>query len=210
MTSTLCRTWPLAFLFALCVAGCVSNPTATPSIISVEEWGGIRATPDIQRQAKLHRPHQLKWITLHHGGVIMAAERDPKEYLLNLQKWSRDTRQWSDIPYHYLIDLDGKIYEGRDVTIAGDTNTEYDPSGHALIMLMGDYNKQIATQKQLDSVVDAMVMIARQFNLSADTIAMHKTYSKQTECPGKQLAELIEQGYFKNRVAAALHKSRPL
>jgi hypothetical protein len=195
----------LAMLVVASLNGC-AHQKATTNIVSVEEWGGVRATTDIQRKAASHRPHQIKWITLHHGGVIMAPERDPKEYLLNLQKWSRDIKQWSDIPYHYLIDLEGRIYEGRDVMVAGDTNTEYDPADHALIMLMGDYNKQTANQKQLDAVVEAMTMLARRFNLSADTIAMHKTYSRQTECPGKQLAELIERGYFKDRVAAALRE----
>jgi hypothetical protein len=44
-----------------------------------------------------------------------------------LQDWSRNTRKWLDIPYHYIIDLDDRIYEGRD------TNTEYDSAGQALI-----------------------------------------------------------------------------
>jgi hypothetical protein len=127
-------------------------------------------------------------------------DKDPQQYLRNLQTWSRNTRMWADIPYHYLIDLDGKVYEGRDIRYAGDTNTEYDPTGHALIVVLGNFEEVDPNPAQLQAVVDTMAMIARQFNISPATIAGHKDFSKQTACPGRSLYPYLESGYFRREV----------
>ena len=99
------------------------------------------------------KPHVPKFITLHHGGVAFLRDKDPKQYLRNLQSWSRGTRLWADIPYHCLIDLDGNVYEGRDVNYAGETNTEYDPSGHALIVVLGILGFKQYTVLTADTIV---------------------------------------------------------
>jgi N-acetylmuramoyl-L-alanine amidase len=170
------------------------------NVISVEDWGGTRSPAG---KGKAHKPMH---ITLHHGGVAFLRDKDPTQYLRNLQTWSRNTRMWSDIPYHYLIDLDGKVYEGRDVMIAGDTNTEYDPSGHALIVVLGNFEEVEPNQAQLDAVTATMTMLARRFNIAPDKIGGHKDYSAQTACPGKSLYPYLQNGYFRERVAKNLAK----
>jgi len=45
-------------------------------------------------------------------------------------------RNWIDIPYHFLIDPNGNVYEGRNVFTVGETATEYDPTGHLLILVL--------------------------------------------------------------------------
>jgi hypothetical protein len=188
-------------MLMITLTGCATSPApsiATPKIIAVEDWGGTRITSTNSKQ------HVPKFITLHHGGVAFLRDKDPKQYLRNLQSWSRGTRMWSDIPYHYLIDLDGNIYEGRDVNIAGDTNTEYDPTGHALIVVLGNFDEVAPNQAQLDAVTNMMVTLAKRFNIAPSKIAGHKDYSAQTACPGKSLYPYLQDGYFQKRVAALL------
>ena len=168
------------------------------NILSVEQWGGTLA---IEAQA---RKHVVRKITLHHQGESFLKERDPQLYLRNLQAWSRNTRKWLDIPYHYIIDLDGLIYEGRNINYAGDTNTDYDPSGHALIEVVGNFEEVEPTQAQLDAVVRAMTMLAAKYKISPDSISGHKDFSTQTVCPGKNLYRFLESGYFRDRVRANL------
>lgn len=36
-----------------------------------------------------------------------------------IRRWHKNERGWSDIGYHYVIDLDGTIEAGRDVETAG-------------------------------------------------------------------------------------------
>jgi hypothetical protein len=170
-------------------------------VISVDEWGGTPMNATELASAKRHQP---KFITLHHGGVAFLRDKDPRQYLRNLQSWSRGTRKWADIPYHYLIDLDGNIYEGRDINFAGDTNTEYDPAGHALIVVLGNFDEVDPNVKQLEAVSATMTMLARRFQISPDKIAGHKDFSSQTTCPGKSLYPYLQNGYFRDRVAANL------
>ena len=194
-------------IIMMTLAGCATSVApsfATPTIIAVEDWGGTRLTSTSRStNSKQHVP---KFITLHHGGVAFLRDKDPKQYLRNLQSWSRGTRMWSDIPYHYLIDLDGNIYEGRDVNIAGDTNTEYDPTGHALIVVLGNFEEVSPNQAQLDAVTMMMVTLAKRFNIAPSKIAGHKDYSAQTACPGKSLYPYLQDGYFHKRVQLLLNK----
>lgn len=167
-------------------------------IVSVADWGGTPADP------ALARTQTIGYITLHHQGEPFPQGKDPIQYLRNLQTWSRTTKHWLDIPYHYIIDLDGKIYAGRDIRYAGDTNTEYDPMCHALIEVVGNFEEVEPNQKQLDAVVDLMAMLAAKYKVPLDHIASHRDYSAQTVCPGKNLYRYVQEGYFRKKVAQRL------
>ncbi|MBP6531308.1 MAG: N-acetylmuramoyl-L-alanine amidase [Burkholderiales bacterium] len=198
------RTLPLLITFVAFAAltGCaaravVSVDALQPAIVPVEAWGGSRVNVGATRT------HEIKHITLHHGGVDFHQGSDAPHYLRNLQMWSRNTRGWPDIPYHYLIDPDGKIYEGRDITLAGDTNTEYDPVGHALVVVLGDFDKIDPNAAQLDATVNVMAMLAKRYNVAPTTIQSHRDYAK-TSCPGAKLYPYIATGELARRVAAKL------
>ena len=184
----------LAALFAISAAA----QAADPRIISVEEWGGTAA------DASKARLQEIKYITLHHQGESYPPGTDPIAYLRHLQTWSRETKHWLDIPYHYIIDLDGHIYEGRKIEYAGDTNTEYDPKGHALIEVVGNFEEVQPNAAQLDAVVDLMAMLAKKYKVAPATIHGHKDYSAITVCPGENLYRYLADGTIQRRVAERL------
>jgi len=180
-------------------AGCSSSKefsarTTEEQIMSVQQWGGTPANDSLGKK------HLITHITLHHQGEPFPKGKDPIQYLRNLQNWSRREKKWIDIPYHYIIDLDGKIYEGRNINYAGDTNTEYDPTGHALIEVVGNFEEVEPNEEQLDATVNLMTLLAIKFNVLADSIRGHKDYSSKTVCPGKNLYPYLENGYFKEKV----------
>lgn len=189
----------LSFLLSLMILGCSSSKEFSynnfeSGIISVAQWGGIPAADSLARK------HTITHITLHHQGEPFPKGKDPIQYLRNLQTWSRNSKKWIDIPYHYIIDLDGKVYEGRNINYAGDTNTEYDPSGHALIEVVGNFEEVEPNEAQLDAVVRTMTWLAVKYNVPADSIRSHRDYSQQTVCPGKNLYRYVQNGYFKEKV----------
>jgi N-acetylmuramoyl-L-alanine amidase len=198
--------------FALCITGCATvgeenganNKSLWPSIINVQMWGG---TPIDAARIPAAKTHRITHITLHHGGVAFLRDKDPIQYLRNLQTWSRNTRMWLDIPYHYLIDLDGNIYEGRDINFAGDTNTEYDPTGHALIVVLGNFEEVDPNPAQLEAVTAMMAALAATHRVPIENIAGHKDYSAQTVCPGKSLYPYLTSGYFRREVTARLARA---
>lgn len=98
----LARTLPL-LSFALALAGCALKP-AVPDVpvVMAGDWGGTAADPTRARR------HTITHITLHHQGEPFKPGADPRQYLRNLQTWSRNSKGWLDIPYHYIIDLEGR------------------------------------------------------------------------------------------------------
>lgn len=103
----------LILLVAGTLAGCL-GPSALdyPGGLEVmlrSEWGWTKSENPIPE-------HAISKITIHHGGVAFSEDRDPAEYLRSLQKWSRSDPGWMDIPYHFAIDLQGKVYEATGTT----------------------------------------------------------------------------------------------
>ena len=152
-------------------------------LINRAEWG---STDSLVESYK----HTISYITIHHGGEIYEDEKDTYEYLKNLQTWSRNDRKWIDVPYHYIIDRKGKIFEGRPLEYKGDTNTTYDPSGHALIVVLGNFEEQELLQDQITSLKVVTDFLAKEKSVTSDKIKTHKDYA-ETLCPGKKLTEYL-------------------
>ncbi|HKW49424.1 MAG TPA: peptidoglycan recognition family protein [Gemmatimonadaceae bacterium] len=181
-------------LVALEVATVASLP---PNVASSLVAGGAKM--------RLRVPQHITSITLHHEGSPepLRPSDDPVAKLRGLQSWGERDRNWWDVPYHFLIDLDGRIYEGRDWHYMGETNTTYDPSGHLLISILGNYNRQEPTQKQLDAIADLMAWATTEFHVPLDSIRGHYQYA-ETNCPGKNLRKYLEDGTFRRMVQARL------
>jgi N-acetylmuramoyl-L-alanine amidase len=180
-----------AALATLLVAGgCADMGRKTPPpdlrIQSVAEWGGApTALPAL--------PQPITRLTLHHQGEVWKAGTDVPSYLRRLQDWSKNARGWADIPYHYVVAPDGLVYAARPVQIAGDTNTDYDPRGHLLVMLLGNFEEQEPTVAQWHSTVLLMAQTLKQHGLDASVMGAHRHFSSQTVCPGAKLFARFEE-----------------
>ncbi len=149
--------------------------------------------------------HVLARITIHHEGTKLLISDDAAQKIKRIQVWGMGPdRNWTDIPYHFLISPDGNIYEGRDVSTVGETNTEYDPTGHLLISCLGNLEEQEITEKQLRSLINLIAYCSKKYKLPIESMAAHRDYSKQTSCPGKNLYKYLENGYLKAEVKKLL------
>lgn len=157
---------------------------------------------------RLRIPHEITHVTLHHSGSPepLRPEDDPVAKLRGLQAWGRTDRNWWDVPYHFLIDLDGRIYEGRDWRYMGETNTTYDPRGHLLISVIGNYGIQEPTPAQIDAIAELMAWGIARFDLPLDRIGGHYDHA-ETSCPGTHLRRYLEDGTFRQRVEALLRSA---
>jgi hypothetical protein len=138
-------------------------------------------------------------ITIHHTAVLQKPDRSLKDKLQALQKFSQNEGQlgngkpkpaWPDVPYHFYIDCHGGIAEGRDVNAVGDTNTEYDPTGHALVVLEGNFEDEQVTDAQWASLVKLVSWLAVRFQVAPADVQGHQDYA-QTQCPGKHLEAML-------------------
>jgi len=175
----------------------IATPESELKMVSRSEWGWVDLSETLPE-------HTIQYITLHHGGEDFPADKDVIAYLRNLQSWSRSDKGWIDIPYHYMIDLEGTIYEARPIQYPGDTNTSYDPTGHALICVMGNYENQTLSPEQLEAVIRLSAKLAAEYEVPVDRIKGHKDYA-ETACPGEDFYRYIADGTIAAGVQAQLY-----
>jgi hypothetical protein len=183
-----------AGLVALEVATVASLP---PQVASSDVAGGA--------DMRLRIRHTITHVTLHHTGdaTPLLPGEDPVRRLRGLQSWGASDRNWWDVPYHFLLDIDGRIFEGRDYHYMGETNTSYDPGGHFLISAIGNYERQEPTPATLGAIADLMAWALKEFDLPLDRIGGHYNYAK-TGCPGQHLRKYLEDGTLRRMVAERL------
>jgi len=175
------------------VASVVIGLVPKPPIVSRTEWGAKPILPGAI-------PQSIERITIHHTGVKSNTARSLEDKLRGLQVFSQRVDKlangktkpaWPDIPYHYYISIDGRIGEARDPNFAGDTNTEYNPKGHLLIVVEGEFDVEAPTAAELASLDALTLWAAERWHVPAYRIGMHKDFSHQTACPGKGLVEYL-------------------
>jgi hypothetical protein len=163
-------------------------------------------------------------ITLHHEGVLLTGSISEPNYLANtVQNWSINERGWPDIPYHFIIGLNGTIYEGRPIMARGDSNTTYDLDGHVHIAVLGKYDagEQEPAEIQIDAIVRLMAWIAATYDIAPHTINGHRDFipvnaygdhidsgtGEIITCPGDNLYRYLKEGIIQNRVRAIIDES---
>lgn len=188
----------ISIVTASCNSSKLSSGAAQPVIIPRADWNAASPKPFSQ-----HVPVR---ITVHHEGTKLEATDDAGKKIKNIQTWGMGKdRNWADIPYHFLISPNGKIYEGRNPFTVGETATEYDPAGHLLITCLGNMNVQEVSPEQLESLVQMIVYACKTYKIDPSTLATHRDHSNQTTCPGKNLYAYFQNGYILNEVKKRLN-----
>ena len=174
------------------------NKRDTIAIVPKAEWNG--------QQGRLYKQHVPVKITVHHeGGKLLTASDDAKQRLKNVQTWSMGPdRKWADIPYHLLIAPDGSVYQGRNPLTVGETNTEYEPTGHLLICFLGNYSQQKLDEKLLKVLIKLLADSCIKYGISPKEISTHRDHSKQTTCPGEDIYSYFKSGYIVDEVSKIL------
>ena len=72
-------------------------------------------------------------LVIHHSAFYKA---DGLATLSEIQRLHREDRGWADVGYHFLVDKDGTIYEGRALTVRGAHTAGFN-TGSAGICLLG-------------------------------------------------------------------------
>jgi N-acetyl-anhydromuramyl-L-alanine amidase AmpD len=188
----------LAVAFALlAVAGSCRAPSgrivpAGLQYLSREQWGA-------NAPVLAMKTHEIRRLTIHHTAVAQAPARSAAEKLRALQLFSQrddslaDGRRkpaWGDVPYHFYVATDGTVAEAREWRYVGDTNTRYDPTGHLLVVVEGNFQNEQLTDAQRRALEILIPALARRFDIPAGAIGGHRDFAS-TSCPGRNLyAEL--------------------
>jgi len=145
------------------------------------------------------RLHSITRMTLHHEAVVLGDNRNAPGHLRQDQRYHQDQHGWIDIAYHVGVDRNGNIYELRSPKIAGDTATDYDTTGHFLVLCEGDFDQEAVSEAQLHAAALAFAWAAQNFGIATSTLAGHRDLA-QTSCPGANLYAHLSSGDLKRRI----------
>ena len=152
-------------------------------VVQREAWGAVPPTGSFS-------DHVIERVTIHHAGDLDGAV-GPAQFR-GWQEWHLHLG-WPDLAYHFIVGRDGLVYEGRPYSARGDTATEYDPAGHLLIVVEGDFNDATPTAGQLEAVAQLVAWASSRFDLPVDGLTGHRDHAATT-CPGDHLYAAIHDG----------------
>jgi hypothetical protein len=191
----------LAIFFVADAAAAAS--AQRPEIVPRSAWG---AKPP---SMSLMQPQTPRAIVIHHTAEKQQPQQTIAEKLQKLQKFSQAKGNvggapkpaWGDVPYHFYIDAGGQIAEGRDINLAGDSNTRYDTADRIQIVLEGHFDQEQPTAGQLRSLDRLVVWLADRYRVPARRITGHNDHVATTDCPGRNLKSYLTQ--LRRKVASA-------
>lgn len=175
-------------------------PPGAAVVVCRDAW---RAAPP----AAEFEPHTINQITVHHTAVVLEANTNAPDQVRQHQQYHQ-SRGWPDLAYHYVIDANGYVYEGRPVEYVGDTATDYDPTGHFLVCCEGDFNQQRIGEAQYRALVDLAAWGAVEFGVDPATIRGHRDLAA-TSCPGDNVYAAVADGTLAHDVAERIAGSAP-
>jgi len=141
------------------------------------------------KEVSLEAPTPAKDVT------IEAAKNPAKPPPPRNKKPIKKKKPWGDIPYHYYLDLDGKVAEARDPAYQPDSNTKYNRDGHITIVVEGNAADGI-TEKQKMKLFSLMKLLQTTHQIPLSRVGAHKDFAA-TDCPGKAINDAVLE--FKKR-----------
>lgn len=171
----------------------IPESVAANSLLCRDTWRARQALPG-------GRPHTITRMTIHHTAVVLGDNRNSTERLRQHQRYHMDEKGWVDIAYHMGVDRDGNIFELRRTEIAGDTATNYDTTGHFLVVCEGNFDEEQISEAQLDGAALAFAWATQTFGITSSTLKSHREVTPTTECPGANLQAHVASGDLKRRI----------
>lgn len=188
-----------------------SEAAVRPPIVSRDAWGAL----PVDHGARNERGHyesgvnpegwyvyagdlrdSYQTLVVHHSAFYKA---DGRATLLEVQRLHRQDRGWADVGYHYMLDVDGAIYAGRNPDVRG-VHTQGRNTGSLGVCLLGDFRFRAPPPAQWDALVALGRWLIAELELTH--LAGHSQFNEATVCPGPRvmeqlsaLAELLGVGY---------------
>ena len=187
-------------------AGAVPSPTPAdhldrPSIISRADWGARPVDVGARNEHGYYNPltNPEGWyvypddlrggyqtVVIHHSAFYL---EDGVSTLLKVQRLHRDDRGWADVGYHFMVDKEGFIYEGRDLSARGAHTQGYN-TGSAGLCLLGDFRAESPSAAQWQAVTALTQWLA--YRLRLTHLAGHRQFNDWTVCPGVHVINRLE------------------
>ena len=149
-----------------------------------------------------------KQICIHKSGWKNWRDQTPWGGIEDIREYHMKVRKFSDIAYHYIIEKDGTLLEGRDI--------KYMPAscrGHnnevVAICVIGEFVKEEPTDAQINTLKILVLRLCKEYGIDTTMhhIFTHSDYRDppgNRYCPGKYLHRRIPE--ISNWVRQAIKK----
>lgn len=134
----------------------------------------------------------IKYLTIHHEGWEPFLATDADETAARIEHVRVAHRNakgggYADIGYHYIIDREGRVWEGRNLRYQG-AHVKNHNEGNIGIMCLGNFEEQSPTQRQLAGLSRQVRAVMAKHSIPIKRVRTHQEWSDaQTLCPGKSL-----------------------
>jgi len=157
-------------------------------VVTRSGWGA-RSTRCSSRNTAKHR------MAIHH---TVTHATDPARQLRGIQRYHMDSRGWCDVGYHFLIGVDGRIYEGRPLELLG-SHVGGHNTGNIGISFIGCFGSSgcgslSGSGRPNEASIDAAATLVRRLSdihgisITSSNVKGHRDHTRQgTSCPGSYL-----------------------
>lgn len=157
-------------------------------IIPRREW--TSAQPNL---SLINPMNGVDRITVHHDGmppVSLRSKGDAADRLelireSHTQRTDDGNRHWADIGYHYIIDPQGRVWEGRPVRYQG-AHVKNNNEHNLGILCLGNFDEQKPTSEALSTLDAFLADRMSAYRLGLDRVFTHQEINP-TACPGRNL-----------------------
>lgn len=162
------------------------KPTTSgpPGLLARSRWSGGDPVPSM-----MDRMTTPQWITVHHDGMDPFYSTDEGSSKARLESIRRAHRGkgWGDIGYHYIVDRNGRLWEGRPIAWQGAHVKDCNP-GNIGVMCMGNFDRQAPSQAQIATLNRQVNWLMKNYRVAASRLRTHQEWpSAATACPGVNL-----------------------
>jgi len=196
----------LSVLFFL--SGCVYVDEPMPEVYAEYSSGVIRTEPaDVLERVDfpaddvpgewippLHLEHKWTAVVIHHSGT-------DNGNVAIFDKWHRQDKHWEGVGYDFVIgngtdSTDGAVevtFRWRNQMVGahcGGTSGNWANKYSVGICLVGNFNKNYPTSRQMRSLVKLIGFLQGRYGISTGRIYGHNTTpgARPTECPGRNFS----------------------
>ena len=134
---------------------------------------------------------KISKIVIHHS-------HDDNHTLQSIKNLHVFQNNWEDIGYHWIIDKNGNLLQGRSETFQGAHVFGHNENSIG-ICLIGNLDEYKPTQKQFEILINFLKDKIKQYQLKPKNILGHNEFPNVTKtCPGKfldlnEIRELIKK-----------------
>lgn len=161
------------------------------NFVSRAEWGADESKRFREDGTESSPPKffPLQTLTVHHTATDNN-DPDPAATVRKIYEKHTEGEDWGDIGYHFLVDGDGRVYEGRfsgddsmpahdgDGNVVTAFHTAGFNSGNLGIALLGNLDEQAPTDAAFDALTRLLAVLARLHRLAPES---HITYKNPVD-----------------------------